>query len=213
VPSRLRVASRAAGNDDLPRSSEFFASEIVQREATSIYSDFSQLSQMQTKYFAFDSEGKRLYLDQMETFVERLKIFTMRYSLSDDPAARESLRRLNAQLLEAGMTLQSMQDRLAETVRVMRQQLEIERARGVAAAPPGDSRSAIQGGPFGPGGMPDLAEMMKDPDIVEAMQDPRVVGILQQCIADPSRMNEYANDEKVRKLILAMFRSQKPGSG
>jgi Domain of unknown function (DUF1825)/STI1 domain len=204
VPSRLRVATRAAGNDDMPRSSEFFASEIVQREATDIYRDFSSLSQMQTKYFAFDSEGKRLYLDQMETFVERLKIFTMRYSLSDDPAARESLRRLNAQLLEAGMTLQSMQDRLAETVRVMRQQLEIERARGVAAAPPGDSRSAIQG-------MPDLAEMMKDPDIVEAMQDPRVVGILQQCIADPSRMNEYANDEKVRKLILAMFRSQKPG--
>jgi hypothetical protein len=146
----------------------------------------------------------------MDKFVERLKIFTMRYSLSDDPVARESLRRLNAQLLEAGMTLTSLQERLAQTVTAMRGALEQEMARGISAAPPGDSRSAVQGGPFGSGGMPDMGKLMADPEIAEAMADPRVMGILQSVIADPSSISKYADDPKIRKLLLAMFRNQQP---
>jgi hypothetical protein len=33
---------------------------------------------MQTKYFSFDTEGKRIYIEKMEEFLERLKIFTFR---------------------------------------------------------------------------------------------------------------------------------------
>lgn len=208
TPRRLRVARSSGGGDFDASRSEFFQSNIVQQESTELFRAFQQLSSMQTRYFSFDSEGKRLYLDEMDRFVERLKIFTMRYSLSDDPVARESLRRLNAQLLEAGMTLTSLQERLAQTVTAMRSALELEMNRGISAAPPGDSRSAVQGGPFGAGGMPDMGKLMADPDIAEAMADPRVMGILQRVIADPSAINQYADDPKIRKLLLAMFRNQ-----
>ena len=209
--ARLCVTRSSGGKDfDVSQPSEFFESPIVMQESTELFRSFQSLSSMQTRYFSFDSEGKRLYLDEMDKFTERLKIFTMRYSLSDDPVARESLRRLNAQLLEAGMTLTSLQERLAQTVTAMRATLEQEMARGISAAPPGESRSAVQGGPFGAGGMPDLGKLMADPEIAEALSDPRVMGILQKVLQNPSTISDYADDPKVKKLILAMFKNQQP---
>ena len=34
---------------------------------------------MQPKYFSFDTEGKRIYIDMMTDFLDRLKTFTFRH--------------------------------------------------------------------------------------------------------------------------------------
>ena len=168
---------------------------------------------MQPKYFSFDTEGKRIYITKMEDFLERLKIFTFRrarcrcapacafadascalapsYEMSDDPYARECMRRLNAQLLEAGLTLRGMTTQFDALLGTMRADLDAEARRGVSPAPAGGSRAAVQGGGWGAAGMPDMAALMADPDIREAMADPSVVAVLQQCMADPTQIMQH----------------------
>ena len=47
----------------------------------------------------------------MDQFAERLAVFTTRFKLSDDPAGREIMRRLNAQCLESGMNVERLYGR------------------------------------------------------------------------------------------------------
>ena len=61
--------------------------------------DFESLSGMLPKYAYYDIEGKRIYLDQMEQLLDRLKIFNMRASLTDDPIVKGNLQQLAKQLL------------------------------------------------------------------------------------------------------------------
>jgi hypothetical protein len=140
------------------------------------------------------------------------------------------MRRLNAQLLEAGLTLKGMTTQFDSLLITMRRDLEAEAKRGVAAGP--DGRAAVQGGPWGSGGMPDLGKLMADPDVREAMADPKVVGILQACMADPSQIMQHRcahgvrrwrcarhsgarltslvrrDNLKVNKLLMALFKQQ-----
>ncbi len=109
--------------------------------------------------------------------------------MSDDPFAKECMRRLNAQLLEAGLTLRGMTTQFDSLLGVMRSDLEDEARRGVA--PAGDERAAVKGGAWGAAGMPDMAKLMADPDIREAMADPSIVAVLQSCMADPAKIMEH----------------------
>jgi hypothetical protein len=113
--------------------------------------------------------------------------------MSEDPYARECMRRLNAQLLEAGLTLRGMTQQFDMLIGTMRQDLEVEARRGVAPAG-GGARSAVQGGAWGAAGMPDMARLMADPDIREALNDPKIVAVLQQCMADPSQIMQHRCD-------------------
>ena len=155
--------------------------------------------------------------------------------MSDDPFAKECMRRLNAQLLEAGLTLRGMTTQFDSLIDFMRRDIEAEARRGVAPAT-GDSRAAVQGGAWGSGGMPDIAKLMADPDIREAMADPSVVAVLQKCMADPSQIMQYRrvpcgcmrarcvrvravtrlrlrrDNPKVNKLLMALFK-QGGGAG
>lgn len=143
----------------------------------------------------------------MEGFVEKLKIFTFRYELSDDPFAKarrpapplasfssrflalfprsphprrhraasllmrrlstaspgssharpqETIRMLNEKLAMGGLTIRTLTLSMTQMLGTMRADLEREAARGVAPATGGadGSRAFVQGGPFGPGGMP-----------------------------------------------------------
>ena len=109
--------------------------------------------------------------------------------MSDDPYARECMRRLNAQLLEAGLTLRGMTTQFDALLGTMRADLDAEARRGVS--PAGAGRAAVQGGGWGAAGMPDMAALMADPDIREAMADPSVVAVLQQCMADPAQIMQH----------------------
>ena len=63
--------------------------------------------------------------------------------MSDDPYARECMRRLNAQLLEAGLTLRGMTTQFDALLGTMRADLDAEARRGVAVHPDGELRHAL----------------------------------------------------------------------
>lgn len=56
----------------------------------------------------FLQAGKRIFLQQMDDFVERFRIFSTRLRLTDDPVAQGMVRQLNVQLLEANVNLDNM---------------------------------------------------------------------------------------------------------
>jgi Domain of unknown function (DUF1825) len=53
----------------------FFDSEIVQQEARQLFEDYQSLMQIGGNYGKFDREGKKLFIEQMETMMERYRIF------------------------------------------------------------------------------------------------------------------------------------------
>lgn len=85
-------------------------SQIVLDEASAIMRDFAMLSPMMGRYPAFDVEGKRLFLDQMQSVCDRLRIFHTRASLSDDPMVKECLTQLSRQLLFLSTNANSVYD-------------------------------------------------------------------------------------------------------
>ena len=124
-----------------------------------------------------------------------LKVFTLRYELSDDPFARECMRQLNAKLLEAGLSRRGLMEQLESMVAAMRMELDREELRGVAPAPPGSQQHR----------MPDMAALMLDPDMSEAMEDPHVLAIVQKCAANPALIASYAAQPKIYALLKALF--------
>mmetsp|Transcript_5749 Transcript_5749/g.35741 ORF Transcript_5749/g.35741 Transcript_5749/m.35741 type:complete len:267 (+) Transcript_5749:34-834(+) len=200
---------RAGGSEsnEFGASNRMASSAIVQKEAATIFSEFQQLSALQPKYFSFDIEGKRIYIEKMEEFLEKLRIFTKRYELSDDPEAKEGLRRLNAQLLEAGLTLSSMYQRLKDTTQMMRTALDAEEKRGPDLQQEGKGTAWAQGA-FGGKGMPDMAKLMEDPQVFAALQEPDVIAAMQDIMANPQNSYKYADNEKIRYLMLKFFGSE-----
>lgn len=52
--------------------------------------------------------GKRIFLSNMEAFVERFRVFLARLRLIDDPLAKGMVHQLNVQFLEANISLDGM---------------------------------------------------------------------------------------------------------
>ncbi len=102
----------------------FFDSEIVQTEAKSLFEDYQTLTQIGTNYGKFDREGKVLFIEQMEAMMERYKIFTKRFELSDDFSAQMTIEQIKTQLSQFGMTPQQMFDQMRVTLDRMKAQLD-----------------------------------------------------------------------------------------
>lgn len=88
----------------------FLESQLVMDEAAAIMRDFGNLAPLMAKYAAFDLDGKRLFLENMQSVCDRLRIFHTRASLSDDPAVRECLTTLSRQLLFLSTNTNSVYD-------------------------------------------------------------------------------------------------------
>jgi Domain of unknown function (DUF1825) len=102
----------------------FFDSEIVQTEAKALFEDYQSLTQIGTNYGKFDREGKVLFIEQMEAMMERYKIFTKRFELSDDFSAQMTIEQIKTQLSQFGMTPQQMFDQMQVTLDRMKAQLD-----------------------------------------------------------------------------------------
>jgi phosphoenolpyruvate carboxylase len=102
----------------------FFDSEIVQQEAKSLFEDYQALVQLGGKYGKFDREGKKQYIDQMEAMMERYRIFMKRFELSEDFMAQMTVKQLNTQFDQFGITPQQMFDRMYQTLEGMKAELE-----------------------------------------------------------------------------------------
>lgn len=102
----------------------FFDSEIVQQEAKQLFEDYQSLVQLGGDYGKFDREGKKIFIDQMESMMERYRIFMKRFELSEDFMAQMTVEQLNTQLGQFGITPQQMFDQMHTTLERMKSELE-----------------------------------------------------------------------------------------
>jgi phosphoenolpyruvate carboxylase len=105
----------------------FFDSEIIQQEAKKLFEDYQSLIQLGSSYGKFDLEGKKMYIQQMESVMERYRIFMKRFELSDDFMAQMTVEQLNTQLGQFGITPQQMFDQMNMTLERMKKDLEKQR--------------------------------------------------------------------------------------
>ncbi|NEO30838.1 MAG: DUF1825 family protein [Symploca sp. SIO3C6] len=102
----------------------FFDSEIVQQEAKQLFEDYQSLIQLGNNYGKFDLEGKKIFIDKMESIMERYRIFMKRFELSDDFMAQMTVEQLNTQLGQFGITPQQMFEQMNTTLERMKSELE-----------------------------------------------------------------------------------------
>lgn len=102
----------------------FFDSEIVQQEAKQLFEDYQSLIQLGNSYGKFDLEGKKIFIDQMESIMERYRIFMKRFELSDDFMAQMTVEQLNTQLGQFGITPQQMFEQMNTTLERMKSEIE-----------------------------------------------------------------------------------------
>ncbi|MEB3229122.1 MAG: DUF1825 family protein [Synechocystis sp.] len=101
----------------------FFESEVVQQEAKQLFDDYQSLTKLGGDYGKFDREGKVIFINQMETLMERYKIFMKRFELSDDFMAKMTVEQLKTQLGQFGMTPQQMFDQMNMTLERMKAEI------------------------------------------------------------------------------------------
>ncbi|CAA9235095.1 FIG020308: hypothetical protein [uncultured Coleofasciculus sp.] len=102
----------------------FFDSDIVQEEAKKLFEDYQSLIELGGSYGKFDIEGKKIFISQMESMMERYKIFMKRFELSDDFMAQMTVEQLNTQLGQFGITPQQMFEQMNMTLQRMKSELE-----------------------------------------------------------------------------------------
>jgi Domain of unknown function (DUF1825) len=103
----------------------FFDSDIIQQEAKQLFEDYQQLTQLGGKYGKFDRDGKIVFIERMETLLDRYKIFMKRFELSDDFMAKMTVEQMNTQMSQFGMTPLQMFEQMNQTLERMK--LEIDK--------------------------------------------------------------------------------------
>ena len=102
----------------------FFDSEIVQQEAKQLFEDYQALIQLGNSYGKFDREGKKLFIEQMESMMDRYRVFMKRFELSEDFMAQMTMQQLKTQLGQFGVTPQQMFEQMNVTLERMKAELE-----------------------------------------------------------------------------------------
>ena len=102
----------------------FFESEIVQEEAKKLFTDYQHLMQLGSDYGKFDREGKIMFISNMETLMERYKVFMKRFELSEDFQAKMTVEQLKTQLGQFGITPDQMFEQMNNTLVRMKSQLD-----------------------------------------------------------------------------------------
>jgi Domain of unknown function (DUF1825) len=102
----------------------FFDSDIVQHEAKSLFDDYQSLTRLGGDYGKFDREGKVLFIEQMESMMERYRVFMKRFELSDDFMAKLTVEQMHTQLGQFGLTPLQMFEQMNKTLERMKQDLD-----------------------------------------------------------------------------------------
>jgi hypothetical protein len=102
----------------------FFDSEIVQQEAKQLFEDYQSLMKLGGDYGKFDREGKKLFIEQMESIMDRYRIFMKRFELSEDFMAQMTIEQLKTQLNQVGITPQQMFDQMHRTLERMKSEID-----------------------------------------------------------------------------------------
>ncbi|MGF1570166.1 MAG: DUF1825 family protein [Nodosilinea sp.] len=102
----------------------FFDSEIIQQEAMQLFQDYQSLTQLGSNYGKFDREGKKMFIAQMESMMERYHIFMKRFELSEDFTAKMTVEQLKTQLGQFGMTPDAMFQQMHQTLERMKAEVD-----------------------------------------------------------------------------------------
>ena len=102
----------------------FFESDIVQEEAKRLFTDYQELMKIGSEYGKFDREGKKMFISNMETLMERYKVFMKRFELSEDFQAKMTVEQLKTQLNQFGITPDQMFQQMNATLERMKIELE-----------------------------------------------------------------------------------------
>ncbi len=102
----------------------FFDSEIVQQEAKQLFDDYQTLMHLGSDYGKFDREGKKIFIDRMQEMMERYHIFMKRFELSDDFMAQMTVKQLQTQLGQFGVTPDQMFIQMHQTLERMKSEIE-----------------------------------------------------------------------------------------
>lgn len=101
-----------------------FDSDLVQQEAMKLFQDYQSLMQLGNSYGKFDRKGKKLFIEQMESVMERYRIFMKRFELSEDFMAKMTVEQLKTQLNQFGTTPQQMFDQMHQTLERMKSEIK-----------------------------------------------------------------------------------------
>ena len=102
----------------------FFDSDIIQNEAKQLFTDYQNLVGLGGQYGKFDREGKVMFIEQMETLMDRYKIFMKRFELSDDFMAQMTVQQLNTQMGQFGVTPGQMFEQMEKTLNKMKAEID-----------------------------------------------------------------------------------------
>ena len=102
----------------------FFDSEVVQQEAKQLFEDYQSLVALGSEYGKFDRAGKKIYIERMESVMDRYRIFMKRFELSEDFMAKMTVEQLKTQLNQFGITPQQMFEQMNVTLERMKAEIE-----------------------------------------------------------------------------------------
>ena len=102
----------------------FFDSEVIQQEAKQLFEDYQHLTQLGGSYGKFDREGKIMFIERMETLLDRYRIFMKRFELSDDFMAKMTVELMNTQMSQFGITPHQMFDQMNLTLERMKSEID-----------------------------------------------------------------------------------------
>ena len=101
-----------------------FDSDLVQQEAMKLFQDYQSLMQLGSNYGKFDQKGKKLFIEQMESVMERYRIFMKRFELSEDFMAKMTMEQLKTQLGQFGTTPEQMFEQMHQTLERMKSEVK-----------------------------------------------------------------------------------------
>lgn len=101
-----------------------FDSDLVQQEAMKLFQDYQSLMQLGGNYGKFDQEGKKIFIEQMESVMERYRIFMKRFELSEDFMAKMTVEQLKTQLGQFGTTPEQMFEQMHQTLERMKSEIK-----------------------------------------------------------------------------------------
>ncbi len=100
-----------------------FDSDLVQQEAMQLFQDYQSLMQLGNNYGKFDQKGKKIFIEQMESVMDRYRIFMKRFELSEDFMAKMAMEQLKTQLSQFGTNPQQMFDQMHQTLERMKSEV------------------------------------------------------------------------------------------
>jgi Domain of unknown function (DUF1825) len=102
----------------------FFDSDIVQGEVRSLMEEYQFLVNLGAGYGKFDRQGKKIYIEKMEEFMDRYKILMKRCELSEDFMAKMTVEQMRTQLTQFGITPQDMFNQMSLTLERMKSEID-----------------------------------------------------------------------------------------